>query len=106
MAPTDIQYSPALNMQGQIAGATPLSQLFMDIQNESGSEWQWRWRKIIMKINMMMEMMMEMKMEMNCGYYSLTSKMGEYIPYKGLIHFFSEGDKRNNNLWVISQNIY
>ena len=28
MAPTDIQYSQALNIQGQIAGATPLSQLF------------------------------------------------------------------------------
>ena len=32
-APTDIQYSPALNMQGQNTGATPLSQLFIDTDN-------------------------------------------------------------------------
>ena len=32
-APADIQYSPALNMQGQIAGATPLSQLLIYMNN-------------------------------------------------------------------------
>ena len=35
-APADIQYSQVLNMRGQIAGATPLSQLFiyMDVPPE------------------------------------------------------------------------
>ena len=33
VALADIQYSLALNMQGQIAGATPLSQLFIYINN-------------------------------------------------------------------------
>ena len=32
-APADIQYSQALNMQGQIARATPLSQLFIYMNN-------------------------------------------------------------------------
>ena len=32
-APANIQYSPALNMQRQIARATPLSQLFMYMNN-------------------------------------------------------------------------
>ena len=32
-APADIQYSQVLNMRGQIAGATPLSQLFIYMNN-------------------------------------------------------------------------